>query len=44
MLDELVEHVEKIILLIEDHPQEDLVVVEELAQQMKDELDMIVDN
>ena len=44
MLEELVEHVDKIILLIADYPQEDLVVVEELAQQMKDELNMIVDN
>jgi len=43
MLEQLSEHIEKIILLLEDNPQEDLVIVEELAQQMKDELEMISD-
>lgn len=45
VIEELYEHVEKIIALLDEHqPQEDLAIVEELAQQMMDELDMITDN
>lgn len=44
MIDEILEHVEKIIYLIKENPQEDLALVEELAQQMYDEIEMISDN
>lgn len=43
MIEELRDKVEEIIAVIENIPNEDLIVIEELAQQLYDEIDSLVE-
>lgn len=43
MIDEILEHVEKIINIISEDFDEDLAIVEELTHELKDELESLQD-
>ena len=44
MLENLLEHVNKISTIIGDPPHEDLIIVEELVYQLREELERLVED